>query len=125
MRASTGRCRHPFFASLPHDLSRSPRRYRKNPNYKTCEQDGNRVGLLDCEINLADVKRLRVRECPRGDDDPALTKFRDDLLRDALEQVDSAEKVRRRMCLSVCVCVWFCVWFCVRVCDIHVVSVYT
>ena len=65
--------------------------YKSNANYKACEQDQNRVGLLDCEIVLADIKRKRALECPMRDE--SLQKFRQEMLDDALEQVDSAEKV--------------------------------
>ena len=65
--------------------------YVTNSNYKVCEQDENRVGILDCEILLADVKRLRALQYPRHDEQ--LAAYRQQLLTDALEQLESAEKV--------------------------------
>lgn len=65
--------------------------YTTNSNYKVCEQDENRVGMLDCEIILAEVKRMLALQCPMGDD--SLKTQRQTLLEDALEQVDSAEQV--------------------------------
>ncbi len=69
------------------------RLYQTNSNYKGCEQDENRVGVLDCEIILAEAKRLEAVQCP-ADGDKNNKERRKKLLDDALEQVDAAERVR-------------------------------
>jgi len=70
------------------------RRYHSNANYKGCEQEDNRLGSLDCEILLADVKTMRALQCPIHDE--SLKDFRQKLLADALELVDKAEQVGDR-----------------------------
>ena len=74
--------------------------YRTNANYKACSQDQNRIGVLDCEIILAHIKCLRALECPFRA--AKLQAFRQHLLDEALEQIDSAEQVRGKVVMHLC-----------------------